>query len=339
MDLYKSYVDNIRSAIGNDHKAGRTNLNFSGAISGVTNDFQKAELRTRLLNETRQSKPLFSLQSIVDQLGLHPDFNQQLGLHPDFAHLKNTGNIEKHYIQSMFIDIKRSTNLFKRYEPETVLIITNTIQRAAIHTCIIFGGYVQRLHGDGMFVYFGGKNQDKKEAATRCLTAASMFSYFVKNDLKNLFTEQGIEAIFTRIGIDHGDDKDVVWAMAGMAEVSEVTTCSLHTSLAAKMQVHAENNGIVVGDNIKTLVPSPFYATVARRTGQDKDRYIFTIPEDGFYYTQYDFDWMSHLKSLDYIVTNPMQGTISLKQRPAEQVFKSAAGLYPVAAKSQPYAG
>lgn len=338
MDLYKSYIDNIRSAIGNDRRSGHTNLSLSDT-SGVSNDIRKAELRTRLLNETRQSKPLISLQNIVDQLGLHPDFNQQLGLHPDFAHLKNTGNIEKHYIQSMFIDIKRSTSLFKRYEPETVLVITNTIQRAAIHTCIIFGGYIQRLHGDGMFVYFGGKNQDRIDAAKRCLTAASMFSYFVKNDLKNLFTEQGIEAIFTRIGIDHGDDKDVVWAMAGMDEISEVTTCSLHTSLAAKMQVHAESNGIVVGDNIKVLFPSQFYSTVARRTGLDKDRYIFTIPEEGIYYTQYDFDWMSYLKSLDYIATNPLYSTISLKQRSSEHLVKSTAGLYDVAAKSQPYSG
>ncbi|MEB0276871.1 hypothetical protein QN376_19995, partial [Cryobacterium sp. 5B3] len=69
---------------------------------------------------------------------------------------------------------------------------------------MIFDGYIQRLHGDGMFVYFGGKNQDRAESAKRCLTAASLFTYFVKNDLKDLFSEQGIETIFTRIGIDYG---------------------------------------------------------------------------------------------------------------------------------------
>lgn len=335
MDIYKSYTDNIRAAITNDSKRSKSNLNFSGP-SAYSNDLQKAELRTRLLNETRQAGPLRSLQDIVDELGLQPNFNQKLGLHPDFAHLKNTGNIEKHYVHSMFIDIKRSTNLFKRYEPETVLIITNTIQRAAIHTCVIFGGYIQRLHGDGMFVYFGGKNQEPSEAAKRCLTAASMFSYFVKNDLRNIFSEQGIEAIFTRIGVDHGENHDVVWAMAGISEISEITTCSLHTSLAAKMQTHAESNGIVVGDNVKKLVPSNLYRPVCQRTGQEKDRYIFTIPEEGFYYTQYDYDWMGHLKQLEYITTNPLQGSINLKRRDSANL-KQSANLAPIAALSKPY--
>ncbi|MDB5129814.1 adenylate/guanylate cyclase domain-containing protein [Mucilaginibacter sp.] len=338
MDIYSSYADNIRSAIANDRKSGNINLsNFSG-IAGVRNDFQKAETRTRLLSETQQVRPLSSLQNIVNELGLHPNFNQQLGLHPDFAHLKNTGNIEKHYIHSMFIDIKGSTHLFKRYEPETVLVITNTIQRAAIHTCMIFDGYIQRLHGDGMFVYFGGKSQDPAEAAKRCLTAASLFTYFVKNDLKEIFTEQGIETIFTRIGIDYGKTADVVWAMAGMAEISEVTTCSLHTSLAAKMQMHAESNGVVVGDNIKTLVPTPFYSPVCGRPGKENNRYIFTIPEENFYYTQHDFNWLGHLKSLDYISTNPMLGTINLKRRGQEiNVLRYTDNLKPIAVQSKPY--
>ena len=335
MDIYQSYVDNIKSAIANDRKSGNINLSD---FSGARNDFQKAETRTRLLSETKQVTPLRSLQSIVNELGLHPNFNQQLGLHPDFASLKGTDNIEKHYIHSMFIDIKGSTSLFRRYEPETVLVITNTIQRAAIHTCMIFDGYIQRLHGDGMFVYFGGKNQDRAESAKRCLTAASLFTYFVKNDLKDLFSEQGIETIFTRIGIDYGKDEDVVWAMAGMAEISEVTTCSLHTSLAAKMQMHAISNGIVVGDNIKSLVPSTFYSPVCNRPGKENNRYIFTIPEESFYYTQYDFDWMGHLKSLDYITTNQLYGTINLKRRVPNIIFpRQSDNLKPIAAQSSPY--
>jgi adenylate cyclase len=335
MDIYKNYADNIRSAIATDSKSRDVNLGFSG----IENRFEKAQKRTRLLSETRQSTPLNSLQDIVKELGLHPDYNKQLGLHPDFAHLKNTSEMEKHYIHSMFIDIKGSTHLFRRYEPETVFIITNTIQRAAIHTCLIYNGYIQRLHGDGMFVYFGGKNQDPAEAAHRCLTAASLFTYFVTNDIKNIFAEQNIEPIYTRIGIDYGKDEDVVWAMAGFGEISEIATCSLHTSLAAKMQVHAESNGIVVGDFIKTLVPGEHYSPVCKRDGKDeKDRYIFTNPKDNFYYTQYDFNWMNHLKSLDYIATNPYGNTIGLKRRSSSIAIPRQPELIkPIASQSNPY--
>ena len=85
MDIYSSYADNIRSAIANDRKSGNINLSSFSGIAGVRNDFQKAETRTRLLSETQQVRPLSSLQNIVNELGLHPNFNQQLGLHPDFA--------------------------------------------------------------------------------------------------------------------------------------------------------------------------------------------------------------------------------------------------------------
>jgi hypothetical protein len=41
-----------------------------------------------------------------------------------------------------------------------------------------------------------------------------------------------------------------------------------------------ESNGIVVGDNIKMLVPTLFYSPVCSRPGKENNRYIFTIPEE-----------------------------------------------------------
>ena len=95
--------------------------------------------------------------TLSESVNRHIDYNQQLGLHPDFEHLKGTDIIEEHYIVSSFIDIKGSTNLFKKFDKQTVFLITNTILKAGIHTMLIFGGYVHRLQGDGLFVYFGDK--------------------------------------------------------------------------------------------------------------------------------------------------------------------------------------
>src|SRR5690606_12612817 len=119
---------------------------------------------------------------------------------------------------------------FREYDLETITVITNTIQRAAIHTCVALGGYIHRLQGDGVFVYFGGKGIDKKDANIKAITATSMFTYFVKNDLKKIFDQDGIEDISTRIGIDFGDDENVIWAKAGIGDCSEITTYSLHTN-------------------------------------------------------------------------------------------------------------
>jgi len=200
-------------------------------------------------------------------------------------------------------DIKNSTGLFRKYSPDVVKGITNTIQCAAIHTCLVFGGYIHRLQGDGLFVYFGGRKIEKKDAVVSALNATSMFSYFVKNDLKKLFDEEGIENINTRIGIDFGDDRDVLWSVAGIGERSEITTTSLHTSLAAKMQAIANTNGIVVGDYVKSYsaIDEAYFDWVRDYKGEIKERYIFKDSERSFYYKALDFKWLKYLKAQPFI--------------------------------------
>lgn len=151
-------------------------------------------------------------------------------------------------------------------------------------------------------VYFGGKSTTLRQSVANAINAASFFTYFVKNNLKDLFYEQGIENIYTRIGVDTGEAQDVLWYMAGMGECSEITTCSLHTSLAAHMQGSALNNGIMVGDNIKdnSLLSSEYYSI--RKDSQGKElRYIYQIPEENFNYTQWVFEWESYVKKHPYI--------------------------------------
>jgi hypothetical protein len=334
MHIFDDYLKPIRAAMAADPKSGRLHENLSAS----ERTFAKA-FNLKSLNEQVPEKRLLpSLADFANTVGLTPNFEQVLGLHPDFSHLKNSETLEQHYIVSMFVDIKGSTNLFKKYTPETVWIVTNTIQRAAIHTCLIFGGYVHRLQGDGLFVYFGQKGMDVSTAVERSLQFASVFTYFVQEDLKNVFTEHGIEKIFTRIGVDLGYDRDVVWGMAGIGGISEVTTCSLHTSLASKMQATATSNGIVVGDHIKneSLSLSEFYTTVCSRTGRENDRYIFRIPEESFNYTQYDFNWLKFLKRQSFIITD-FNGNLHLKSKASVFSNRNAANLAPIAMASKPF--
>lgn len=336
MKIYDDYLSKVRSAIAADPKS--RNLNESRDYSGES--FKKAFSVTALNAAVPEKRLLPSLDTFAQELGLKPNFDQKLGLHPDHAHLKHTDTIDKNYIVSMFVDIKGSTHLFKRYLPETVWIISNTIQRAAIHTCLIFGGYVHRLQGDGLFVYFGDRNTEPELAVKRALQFAAIFTYFVKTDLKELFNEQGIEDVYVRIGIDLGYDADVVWGMAGIGEISEVTTCSLHTSLASKMQASANSNGIVVGDHIKNEVPmlSEFFTPVCQRTQNENDRYIFRISDTNWNYTQYDFAWLQFLKKQDFIATD-LKGELQLKQRVNPVFDRNINNLAPIAVVSKPFYG
>lgn len=334
MKIYNDYLDTIKAAMSADRKAHPIHEGLR-----VYDSIEKGFTYQDFCSNVPEKRLLPSLEDFAQEVGLQPNFEQKLGLHPDFVHLKHSENIENHYIISLFIDIKGSTNLFAKYDPETVLIITNTIQRAAIHTCLIFGGYIHRLQGDGLFVYFGGKSVDIKIAVLRSIQSASVFTYFVKNDLKSLFNEQGIDKIFTRIGIDMGYDRDVIWAMAGIGEISEVTTCSLHTSLASKMQSSAESNGIVIGDNMKNNIHSRFQdliLPVCQRTNNENDRYIFRNSNDSFYYAQYDFNWLNFLKRQDFIATD-LQGNIQLKRKESTSPSRKIEQLAPIAALNKPY--
>jgi adenylate cyclase len=301
MNLFQPYKNIIASALKNN------------ALNKSINESYLEETKLFSLSDFQTQRTSLSISNdlvkVANDMGVVQIKEQVVGNHPHFKHLKHTKNTENHNIVSVFIDVKGSTNLFRKYNPETIYIITNTIQLVAISVCKLFGGFIHRLQGDGLFVYFGGKGVDKSMANIHALTALSFFNYFLENDLKNLFEEQGIEKIKAKVGIDFGDDDDVLWAMAGIEESSEITTISLHTSLASKMQQYAGSNEIVIGQNVVDFakVNTTLIEVVADQ------RYIFQDREKGFNYTQYKFNWLKFLKQLKYIATSSLDGSITIK--------------------------
>ncbi len=318
MNIFDSYTNRVKNALQQSRASrlmSESYSNFTGADTLV-----KARPAARLSGRMSM-QPENSLLTL-DHVITRPDTsNAQIGLHPDFRHLKGTDNQEYHYITSAFIDIKGSTNLNDNYDKETIYTITNTIQSAAIHVCLLFGGHIQRLQGDGVFVYFGGKNISKVEAVKNAVTATAMFTYFVQNDLQRLFEEDGVENICTRTGIDFGDDDDVLWANFGVGNCTELTTLSLHTSLAPKMQSYAGRNGIIVGQHVKDRlqIDEKSFDLVRDSKGEVIKRYIYEGRKRNFYYTQYRFNWFNYLKSLPYIKADAQGNLYVVSQEEQEQ--------------------
>lgn len=300
--IYNIYTDRLKNIVAESRSKKNLLKSLNSSPVGMSGPLKDVKM---LMHEQREFSNQIHLNARPMGSILKPEAlnGAKIGQHPDFIHLKGTEDFEYHYIVSVFIDIQGSTNLHKKYDLEEIYRITNTVQTAAIHTCLALGGHIQRLQGDGVFAYFGGKSIERKRAVELAITACGMFTYFVQEDLKNVFEEDGIEDINTRIGIDYGGDKDVLWANFGLMDVSELTTNSLHTSLASKMQAWATRNGIVVGQNVKDLlqIDEAIFDLVRDSNGLVKKRYIFEIPDKGFRYTQYSFDWFKYLKSLPYI--------------------------------------
>lgn len=337
MEIFNSYKNVIEKALNNDlYNLSDSTKYFNRGVtwSAINRGYNLSEYSRDKQNLSLKTT---DLERTAINMGVKVISDPEVGLHPDFAHLKGTANTENHYIASAFIDIKNSTRLFSKYDNDTVYIITNAIQLLAINICSVFGGFVQRLQGDGVFVYFGRKGLDEEKAVTHILSALSLFSHFIENDVKTLFKNKGLDPIYTRIGVDFGEDKDVLWAMAGKENVSEITTYSLHTSLASKMQSYAKSNQIIIGKNIvnKVMLDTKLYTPVEGK------RYIYEDSNKSFYYAQFVFDWQKFLSKQTFIMASPNTGKLGIK--PYQSVIpiyaKQSEPLREVASVNKPYYG
>ncbi|WP_121811478.1 hypothetical protein [Mucilaginibacter kameinonensis] len=283
-NLYQPYLNQIRSAINEPTLLANKVMNFSAKVGN-----HSAKLLLEDVNDLSVETGLSSLKRLLGK-----DYPIQIssGDHPDFEYLRHSQKVtEKHYIVSVFVDVKNSTHFFRKYNHDQIALIIQTIQSAAIHTCSLFDGHIQRQQYDGLFLYFGGRRKSKEQAIDDALKAVSFFTYFMKYELPSIFDANELDQIYTRAGIDFGDDQDVSWYIFGVNGCSELTTVSLHTSLAPKMQACAGQNGIMIGDNLLVRVPSlNTYSKVRINKGEEVPL-IFEKPN----YRQFEFDWQRFL--------------------------------------------
>lgn len=287
---YSPYIDALRQVLKTSEE--ERGLKES---KGFSTPSERERFRNQRQTVVKNLRTASGIEGLAALLKL-PVRSPRTGDHPDFSSIRQTGNPINHYIVSMFMDVRNSTALFRRYDDETVYDAIQIIVLAALQTCALFGGHIERMQYDGVFVYFGGRRIPKADAVRASIDAASFFSYFVKYELVKLLDEVGMEKLSARTGIDFGDDNETLWGVFGMDNCTELTTTSLHTSLAPKMQHCAPRNGIMVGENIKKLVglPDEYFDLLRLKDSDNVDegrRYIFENPN----YTQHVFNWEEYL--------------------------------------------
>ncbi len=230
-------------------------------------------------------------------------FSEFIGTHPDFKDVDEQG--EKHYITSVFVDIKGSTKLatIEGLSLEEVREIKNKILTAAITVFQVFDGHIHRLQGDAIFAYFGNKRKSKSDSIIDALNATTILQYVFKEHVSKLFKEMDYPEIKIRTGIDFGDDEQVLWSKYGIGGCTEITTTSIHTDLAAKLQHKAGANKIMIGDNVKEYLDLPleFYSVkkVQKNSEQVEEPYILEYSE--FKYKMWEFKWEKYLTTFSKI--------------------------------------
>jgi class 3 adenylate cyclase len=261
-------------------------------------------------------KVLFSYDktSLTKYFGLNSDSFETItiGPHPDFTNLSFNSTLYHHCV-SVFIDIKGSTRLIEKYSLEEVRMMKDSLLTLGIHVANQFGGHVHRLQGDGIFLQFVRRNKCPNDAIVNALNAASVLTQFVSVDLANKFAQYGIRPIKIRTGIDFGDDGKVLWSHYGIPGCKELTTTSLHTDMAAKLQAKAPDNSILIGNNIRTTLDlkSEFYDYYENAESKERVYNISTT----FSYPFFVFDWKAFLLSLPFIGKNSNGIDLEIKEK------------------------
>lgn len=233
-----------------------------------------------------------------------------IGPHPNFVDMR-FGETRYQYCASMFIDIKGSTNLSLSYSLEEVRLMKDAILSLCIQTVTVFGGHVQRLQGDGLYVQFTDEHVHQNNMIINALNAASVLCQFVSTSLADLFVQRNLKPLRIKVGIDFAEKEKCLWSHYGLPNCNELTATSLHVDLAAKLQAICTSNEIRIGQNVKRYLdlPSEFWRVPVTSDGKE-DIYIKRAAN----YRQYIFDWQAYLLTFDFV----HKGNNRLELEPAD---------------------
>ena len=164
------------------------------------------------------------------------------------------GEAERRQLTVMFCDLADSTALSQRLEPETYREVILGYQQVCTRGVERYDGYLARLFGDGLLVYFGYP-QAHEDDAERAIHAALEVLKATASLSEEQHAERGIE-LAVRIGIATGPV--VVGDIVGDGAAQESTVLGETPNLAARLQSLAGPNQVLVAPATKILAGGAF---------------------------------------------------------------------------------
>lgn len=288
--LYNDYIGRISDIL--DKKPALRTFSVGNGIEKADND--------AAIRESKDSTTVPAVQKQLPSIFGTPVGYKTvptIGPHPNFIDMK-FGDKRYQYCASMFIDIKGSTNLSVNYNMEQVRMMKDAILSLCIQTVTVFGGHVQRLQGDGLYVQFTDVNVHQNDMMINALNSATALCQFVSTTLADLFVRHNLKPLRIKVGIDFAESEKCLWSHYGLPGCNELTATSLHVDLAAKLQARCASNEIRIGQYVKQFLdlPEEFWKIPVTNEGKE-DLYI----KSSVNYRQYIFDWQSYLLIFDFV--------------------------------------
>jgi class 3 adenylate cyclase len=157
-------------------------------------------------------------------------------------------NAERRQVTVMFSDLVGSTALAARMDPEDLREVISAYQKCVAETVRRFDGFVAKYLGDGVLVYFGYPQAHEDDAERAVRTGLELIAA-----LTGLKTRASLQS---RVGIATG--LVVVGDLIGSGAAQEHGIVGETPNLAARLQVLAEPNMVVIAESTRRLLGSLF---------------------------------------------------------------------------------
>jgi len=163
-------------------------------------------------------------------------------------------NGERKTVTALFADIRGSTELMERLDPEEARALLDPALRLMIDAVNHYDGYIVQSTGDGIFALFGAPvaHEDHPQ---RALYAALRLQEELKRYSARL-RAQGGSPIEARVGANTGEV--VVRSIQTGGGHSEYAPVGHTANLASRMQTIAASGGIVITANTSSLAEGYF---------------------------------------------------------------------------------
>jgi class 3 adenylate cyclase/predicted ATPase len=157
---------------------------------------------------------------------------------------------ERRQLTVMFADLVGSTALASRLDPEDLREVIGAYHRCVTETVARYDGFVAKYMGDGVLVYFGYPHAHEDDAE-RAVQAGIEIPKAVGQ-----LTAEGGTALAARVGIATGHV--VVGDLIGSGAAQEQAMVGETPNLAARLQVLAEPNAVVIAESTRRLLGDLF---------------------------------------------------------------------------------
>ena len=162
---------------------------------------------------------------------------------------------ERRFLTIEFIDLVGSTDLAERLDPEDLDPLLRRYQRLALAVMERFGGFVAKVFGDGILVYFGYPTAHEHDAERAARAALALLQ-----QLRHLDTNvhgRTLPPLEARIGI-HSGLVLIAQELLASTGTSRYDVVGEAINLAARLQAEAPAGGIAISQETMELVDGLF---------------------------------------------------------------------------------